>query len=548
MTFKTSLLAVVALLAFNPMFAGDKDAPDGTRKLLDPANVDPAVKPGDNFFYYANGSWLKKNPVPGSETRWGSFNELLENNYASLHQLLDMAAENKNAEKGSPQQKVGDFYRTGMDEDAIKKAGLKPLQSIFKRIDAINAPEELLQEIALEHTEGITPLFNFYVSPDDKNVTKQVPQFSQGGLGMPDRDYYFNTDERTVKIKDAYKGYLNRMLKSIGSKEPQRMADMIFNLETQLAEASMTRVEMRDPYKLYNKYSLRQLNETSQRGFNWALTFRRLKIREADSLIIGQPEFFAKAGELLNKMPLEVWKEYLKFHVVNDMAPYLSNEFDELHFDFYGRTLRGQQEQKPRWKRVLQVVDNSIGEVLGQMYVDKYFKPEAKERMVELVTNLQTTYADRINRLSWMSNPTKKKALAKLNTFMKKIGYPDNWRDYSRLQITPDSYVENILNAAAFDYNYNLSKLGRPVDRSEWGMTPPTVNAYYNPAFNEIVFPAGILQYPFFEMSGDDAVNYGGIGAVTSSIRSLQDFKTFYINAKQLRVNPQFGQTRYSKT
>jgi putative endopeptidase len=515
MKFTHTFLAGVALLAMASCQQKNEGEGKQARKLLDPANMDTTVKPGDNFFMYANGTWLKNNPIPGSETRWGSFNELQENNYKALHELLDAAAGNKNAAAGSAEQKVGDMYRTGMDTVGIEKAGITPLNELFARIDGITDANGLINEIVTEQTQGMGQVFGFYVSPDDKNVAKEICQFGQGGLGLPDRDYYFNKDERTAKIRDAYKQYQIDMLKLMGEDEATATKDAaaIYALEEKLAGASMTRVEMRDPYKLYNKYSIDGMNKLTP-GIDWHSVMQNLKAGGQDSVIVGMPKFFGEVNAQLKATPVDVWKKYLKFHAVNDMAPYLSSNFDNLRFDFYGKTVRGQKEQKPRWKRVLNIVDGSVGELLGQMYVDKNFKPEAKKRMLELVNNLQSTYADRINRLDWMSEETKKKAIAKLNTFMKKIGYPDQWMDYSKLTIGNDNYVKNIMASSAFDYDYMLGKLGRPVDKAEWQMTPPTVNAYYNPAFNEIVFPAGILQYPFFEQDADDAVNYGGIGAV----------------------------------
>lgn len=521
MSFKPTLLAFAGIMALSTNVDAQKMTPKAkptttaARKLLDPANMDLAVRPGDNFFMYANGTWLKNNPIPKSETRWGSFNELQENNYKVLHEILTAAAANKAAKPGSKEQKVGSFYKSGMDSAAIEKAGITPLNSHLARIDAISSPSALLAEINLEHTEGLGTVFGFSVSPDDKNVTQQICQFYQGGLGMPDRDYYFNQDARTVKIREAYKKYLVTMFGLMGEDATMAEKDAadVFALESTLAQASMTRVEMRDPYKLYNKFGIVDLSAQTP-NMDWATILTQLKVKGQDSLIIGQPKFFTEVGKQLIATPVNVWKKYLKFHLVNDMSSFLSSKFDLAHFDFYGRTIRGQQEQKVRWKRVLSMVDGSIGELLGQMYVAKTFKPEAKTRMLDLVNNLQKTYGDRIQRLDWMSDVTKKKALGKLNTFIKKIGYPDKWKDYSKLTIVSNDYVKNIIAASAFEYNYNISKLGKPVDRTEWGMTPPTVNAYYNPGFNEIVFPAGILQYPFFDFKADDAVNYGGIGAV----------------------------------
>lgn len=485
------------------------------RKLLDPANIDSTVKPGDNFFLFANGGWLKNNPIPKSETRWGSFNELVDNNNAVLHELLEEAAKNTAAKEGTAEQKVGTLYRSGMDSAAIDKAGLTPINPILQRIDAITDANGVINEITTSYVEGNGQLFGFSVSPDDKNVTQNIAQLYQGGLGMPDRDYYVKDDARTVKIREAYKQYLVTMFSLMGedSTTAKKDATDIFNLETKLAKASMTRVEMRDPYKLYNKYAISAFS-TQTPGMDWKTIMANLKVTNQDSFIVATPNFFKEVAKELKATPIEVWKKYLKFHTVSDMSPYLASQFDNAHFKFYGTTVRGQEEQKPRWKRVLSVVDNSVGELLGKMYVDKTFKPEAKERMLALVNNLQETYAERIKRLDWMSEGTKQKALAKLNSFMKKIGYPDNWRNYDALKINSNDYVKNLMASAAFDYNYMVSKLGKPVDKTEWQMTPPTVNAYYNPAFNEIVFPAGILQYPFFDAAADDAVNYGGIGAV----------------------------------
>ncbi len=517
MKLKNSMLAGAALVLLAACGQeGNKDTSAASgRKLLDPANMDTAVHPGDNFFQYANGTWLKNNPIPKSKTRWGSFNELDENNNSVLHSLLDSAKGITNAPKGSAVQMCGDFYRTGMDSAAIEKAGITPLNGILARINGITDAAGLLAELELEQTQGIGQVFGFYVSPDDKNVTKQICQFGQGGLGMPGREYYFDKDERTSKIRAAYQQYIEQMRLLMGddAAAAKKNAADIYKLELSLAGASYTRVEMRDPYKLYNKYNTAGISKLTP-GIDWKGMLAGLKVTTEDSVIVGNPGFFTEVAKQLKATPLDVWKKYLSFHLVNDMAPFLSQNFDTTRFAFYGKAMRGQQEQEVRWKRVLEVVDGSVGDLLGQMYVDKTFKPSAKKRMLELVTNLQQTYAERIQRLDWMSNETKQKAMGKLNTFMKKIGYPDKWKDYSSMTIVNNDYVANIIAASQWSYNYNLNKLGKPVDRTEWGMTPPTVNAYYNPAFNEIVFPAGILQYPFFDENADDAVNYGGIGGV----------------------------------
>lgn len=512
MYFKHSILAVSAVLALAACKDTGNASNQGAVKLLDPANIDTTVKPGDNFYLYANGSWLKSNPIPADQTRWGSFNELQENNYKALHELL-LSSEKANAAAGTKEQMVGDLFKSGMDSAAIDKAGLTPLKDQLAQIDGITDANGILKEVARQHTVGLNPLFNFGISPDDKNVTQEICQFYQGGLGMPDRDYYFNKDARSTKIREAYKQYLVKVMTLMGDSNAAANAAAEYKLEETLAAASMTKVEQRNPYNVYHKMSISNLNAATP-GVDWKGVFNDLKITNQDSCIVGQPKYFAEVAKQLKATPLPVWKNYLKTQMVMDMSPYLSSNFDDAHFDFFGRTLRGQEAQRPRWKRVLGVVDGSVGEMLGQLYVDKNFKPEAKKRMLDLVNNLQETYADRIKNLDWMSQETKEKALTKLHGFMKKIGYTDKWKTYDGLKIVPNNYAANIFNASAWEYNYNINKLGKPVDKTEWGMTPPTVNAYYNPAFNEIVFPAGILQYPFFSEQADDAVNYGGIGAV----------------------------------
>ena len=510
---KLFLLSATLLLSLSMQSQTSDKKATSPRKLLDPANIDPHIKPGNDFFRYANGSWLRTNPIPPSETRWGSFNELQENNYNALHILLEAAAKVKTDNKNSKEWKVGAFYKSGMNEEAIEKLGLTPLNKLLTRINTISTPSDVVNEIAIEQTEGIASLFNFGVSPDDKNVVKQIPQFAQGGLGLPDRDYYFNKDTRSKNIRDAYKGYISLTLKYMKDENATMAMEQIYSIEEKLAEASMTRIEQRDPYKVYNKFFLEDLSKLTP-GINWRMLLISMKMTGQDTVLVAQPKFFTVAANLLNNISVDAWKKYLAFHLVSSMAPYLNRDFDAARFEFYGKTVRGQQEQKPRWKRVLQVIDGSVGELLGQMYVEKNFNAESKKRMLALVNNLQATYADRIKRLDWMSDVTKKKALAKLNSFMKKIGYTDKWKTYSSVTISETDYVANVLSASSYEYDFYISKLGKPVDKTEWGMTPQTVNAYYNPAFNEIVFPAGILQYPFFDFSADDALNYGGIGAV----------------------------------
>ncbi|MGI9191504.1 MAG: M13 family metallopeptidase [Chitinophagaceae bacterium] len=488
--------------------------PEGV-KFIEPSYIDSTVKPGDDFYQFANGTWLKNNAIPASETRWGSFNLLEDFNQKVLHELLDEAAAKKGATKGSPEQMVGDLYACGMDSAAIEKAGLNALASELAAIDNMQNTTDLLNEIARETKNGLNPLWSIYVGPDDKNVSKNVCNVWQGGLGLPDRDYYLKPDSQYAAIFKQYSAHVFNMLKLSGTPDSlaKIQAASILKMETEMAKISMDRVAMRDPYKVYNKFSLADLNKQTP-GMDWSAYLQQIDIKGQDTLLVGQPAFLKGMTSMLKTISINDWKAYLRWHMLSNMAPYMAKAFDEEHFNFYGKTLRGQQEQKPRWKRVLNVVDGAVGEQLGKMYTDKYFTEAAKKRMNELVSNLQSAFEARIKTLDWMSAETQTKAIEKLNTFIKKIGYPDKWRDYTGLEISRDNYVANVLASNRFDYNYMINKLGKPVDKTEWGMTPPTVNAYYNPAFNEIVFPAGILQYPFFDMSVDDAAIYGGIGAV----------------------------------
>ncbi len=482
--------------------------PAGTN-YIDINNMNTSVKPGDNFYEYANGNWLALNPVPASETRWGSFNILNDYTQNAVKAIVEGAAATSGA-PGSSEQLVGDFYASGMDEATIDKKGISAVTPLLNKIDGINSNQQLIDYLAYAQKAGLGGIFGIYVGPDDKNVTKNILNAFQSGLGLPDRDYYFKDDERSKKLQTAYQAYIGKVLEMANIKGS---AESIYAMEKSLAEVSMGRVEMRDPYKLYNKMTLQELgNQTG--NFNWVSFLTKMGVSGQKDIIVAQPKFMAAAASLITKGDLNTWKSYLKFHTVSDLSPYLSKDYEAARFDFYGKSLRGQKEQKPRWKRVSAVVDGGVGMEIGKIYVKKNFTPEAKKRMLALVNNLQSVYAERIKKLGWMGAATKTKALTKLNTFIKKIGYPDVWRSYNGLVISKDNYIQNILNSNEFDFAYNASKLSKPVDRTEWGMTPPTINAYYNPAYNEIVFPAGILQFPFFDFGADDAVNYGGIGAV----------------------------------
>jgi predicted metalloendopeptidase len=479
-------------------------------------NMDQSVKPQDDFFLFVNGAWVKRTEIPPEFSRWGSFNELIEKNNDALHAVAEKAAETK-AESSTARevQMVGDYYASGMDETAIDSAGIKPLNDELGRIDAIKDRPDLLREIAHLHTIGVGAFFAFGSGQDSKNSTMVIAHALQGGLGMPDRDYYTKTDDASKKLRDQYLEHVARMLGLAGEPDAQAKQDAgkILEMETALAQASRTRVELRDPQKNYNKMPPKDL-QTLTPDWNWADYFKEIGLTEPGDINVHQPEFFKSANEAFKARPIAEWKAYLRWQLVNAAANELSQDFVNENFRFNGTILSGTKELKVRWKRVVESTDQAIGEALGKLYVADYFPPEAKARALELIKNLKSALADRIKTLDWMDEPTKQQALKKLAAFGVKIGYPDKWRDYSLLRIDRGPFVLNALRAANFETNRDLRKIGKPVDRTEWGMTPPTVNAYYNPTMNEIVFPAGILQPPFFNAKADDAVNYGGIGAV----------------------------------
>ena len=483
---------------------------------LDPKNMDMSVKPGDDFFRYANGEWIKRTEIPPEYSRWGAFNELIERNNDALHTIAEKASKTPVDAKLAPEtQKVGDYYASGMDEKTIEAMRTKPLQDEFNKIEAIKDRLDVLAEIAHLHSIGVNAFFNFGAGQDAKDSTRDIAQAVQGGLGMPDRDYYTKQDPDMKEKREKYVAHVTKILTLLGTPAEKAAEDAkkIMALETKLAEASRTRVELRDPIKNYNKMGMRQLQDLTP-DWNWSDYFKKINLVEPGDINVHQPEFFKAANDLFESIPLDDWKAYLRWHLIEAAAPYLSKDFVDEEFDFNERTLRGTQQIKPRWERVITSEDGEIGEALGKLYVGFYFPPEAKARALELVNNLKEALADRIKTLDWMDEPTKQQALKKLAAFTVKIGYPDKWLDYSLLQIDRGPYVLNAVRAEKFEADRDVQKIGKPVDRTDWGMTPPTVNAYYNSNMNEIVFPAGILQPPFFYANADDAVNYGAIGAV----------------------------------
>ena len=497
----------------------DKNAP-----AIDPTNMDTSVKPGDDFYLYANGGWIKRNPIPPEFSRWGSFNMLAEQNNDALKVVAEKAAAVSNtvAAKPNPEkaaeadlQKVGDFYASGMDEKAVDAAKAQPLSDELKRIDAMKEPGDVLKEIAHLHSIGMTALFRFGANQDAKNSEMVIAQLFQGGLSLPDRDYYTKDDAGSKKIRDQYVEHMTKMFALLGD-APEKAAEhakKVLAIETSLAQPARTRVQLRDPQKNYNKMKQVDL-QTLTPDWSWENYFKEIKLTQPGDINVGQPEFFQAADKVFASTPVDDWKIYLRWHLLHGMASSLSKDFVDEDFNFFQKTLTGAQQIKPRWKRVVAKTDEEIGESLGKLFVADNFPPEAKARALELVNNLREALADRIKTLDWMDDATKQEALKKLAAFTVKIGYPDKWRDYSLLTIDRNSYAMNVLRGETFERARQMAKIGKPVDRSEWGMTPPTVNAYYNASRNEIVFPAGILQPPFFNAKADDAVNYGGIGCV----------------------------------
>ncbi|MBC7448605.1 MAG: M13 family metallopeptidase, partial [Hymenobacteraceae bacterium] len=478
------------------------------------ANFDTSVDPCTDFFQYANGSWIKNNPIPGAEVRWGAFNELADRNNAILRNLLETAAKTPGA-AGTNQQKVGDYFAAGMDTMSIEKAGLQPLQAELARIKSIKTLGDLQKVLAHHQVIGTGALFNLGVGQDDKISTQYAVFAGQSGLGLPDKDMYLKDDKRSEMVRGEYRKYLTQIFKLSGESDADagKHANAVFALEKRLASASKGRVELRDPYANYNKMSVAALSKQAP-NFNWALQLQEIKLGTAKEIIVGQPKFLAEASTLLKTVGIADWQAYLKAKLLSSFAGTLPMAYTQASFDFFSKTLNGAKAMQPRWKRILRATDGALGEAFGQLYVEKAFTPAAKKRAQELVQNLQLAFSKRIDQLDWMTPATKTEAQKKLRSFTVKIGYPDKWKDYSALKVERSSYAANVLRAREWGTLDNSSKFGKPVDRLEWGMTPPTVNAYYNPGMNEIVFPAGILQPPFYDPNADDAVNYGGIGAV----------------------------------
>jgi putative endopeptidase len=474
--------------------------------------IDSTKRPGDDFFTYVNGIWYDTAQIPASQTGVGSYSFLNFPQRMRLRAILDSVSQSNNA-AGSLEQKVGDFYASGMDTAAINKRGYEPIRPVLERINAIKDINSLLKVVCEEQKSGDASILGFYVGPDDKNSTVNIAQFGQTGISLPERDYYFKTDSSTLSIQNAYRQYLTRLFALTGSDAATaaKNATVAYEIEKQLAASHKTNIELRDVMANYNKFAVSVLVKKHP-NLNWATLLSDLGA-QTDSINIGQPAYYDKLNAMLKSVPINDWKIYLKANALTNYANFLSKPFVDASFE-YAKVLTGQAVQKPRAEEMTQAVDRSLGHALAQLYVKKYFPEEARKRMRTLVDNLKTAFEARINKLDWMSDSTKTQAKEKLAAFTEKIGYPDKWRDYSAVDVKRDAYFENRLAANRNDYTYNVSKLGKPVDRTEWFTTPPTVTAYNNPPGNEIVFPAGILQSPYFDLAADDALNYGGIGMV----------------------------------
>lgn len=481
---------------------------------LDPVNLDRTANACVDFYQFANGGWAKSNPIPAAYSRWGSFDELSENNQATLTKILEHAAADADAKQATESKMLGTFYQSCMDSSAAERAGAAPLKPRLARIAAINTRADLQREIARLHVEGVPVLFGFGSTQDSKNSTSVIGGAFQGGLGLPDRDYYTKTDPASAAIRTNYVAYMRKMFELTGEPTAQSTtdADKVMSIETSLANASMTRVEQRDPVATYNYRTPAQL-ATMTPHFDWNRYFTDLGAPNVPAVDVQSPKFFTAVDNLIATVPLSDWKAYLRWKVIRSSAPLLSSAFVNEDFNF-SRTLSGAKEQLPRYKRCTRATDAGLRDALGQAYVSENFTPEAKARALDMVHNLEAVFRERLAALPWMSETTRQQALVKLHAYTEKIGYPDKWRDYSTLHIRPGSFLNNVVAVREYERRRDLNMIGKPLDRTQWGMTPSTVNAYYNPQMNEIVFPAGILQPPFFSATADDAVNYGGMGSV----------------------------------
>ncbi len=497
--------------------AAQSSAPAAAKRDVVAANIDASVKPGDDFFAFANGAWLKSNPIPAQESMWGIGQVVQDELYAKLRKISETAAAQNNAAIGSDEQKVGDFWTTAMDQARADKLGLSPLKDELARIDAVHDLASALDEGFALQPLGVDGFFDFGVSQDEKNSDVMAVHLGQGGLGLPDRDYYFNQEPGVAKARTAYVEHLHRMFRLLGADDATagNSATQVMAFETALAKVSRPLADLRDPEKNYHKMAPADFTGKVTPAIAWSERLKAWKL-SPETVIVGQPEFFGGLQALLAKTPVPVLRDYLRVHLADAYASYLSRDFDNEHFDFYNRVLSGQKEQKPRWKRALRAENNAMGMILGRIYVRDYFPESSKQRYNAMVEAIRTAYGERIDKLDWMSTATKAKAHEKLAAVTRKVGYPEKWKDYSALSIGRESYARNMINANRWAFNDMVSKFGKPVDRSEWDMYPQTYNAYYNPSNNEIVLPAAQFIIPgYADDQIDDAVVYGYVAAST---------------------------------
>lgn len=497
-----TLGAALPLVAAEPLRSG-----------IDKGNISQTIKPGQDFFEYVNDGWLKSTPIPADKSNYGAFTILDDNTQDAVRKIIEEAATDKQAPAGSERQKVGDFYRTYMDVEARNKAGIDPVRGMLDAVAAIKDKHEILPIAAMLYRQGVGSVLSVNVEPDAKKSEQYAVYVGQSGISLPDRDYYLKSDGRNQAMQAALRDYAGDMLTAAGVKDTEKNAADIYELEAKLAELQWTNVQNRDPEATYNKKNHTDL-ASELPNLNWPKFVSGLGFEKESSAIIQQVSFIKGVAELVESVPVDTWKNYFTYQVMDAYAPVLTEQLERRHFEFHEKTISGVAEQKVLWRRGVEATNHVLGEVVGKLYVEKYFAPEAKARMLQLVENLKQAAAERIDKLEWMGPATKAQARKKLAKFTTKIGYPDKWKDYSKLTIAGDSIAKNMMRSSAFEIDRQMSRLGGPIDRTEWLMTPQTINAYYNPVMNEIVFPAAILQPPFFDMSADDAVNYGGIGAV----------------------------------
>jgi len=509
LTLKLATIAIITMVFTNSCQQKVEE-----KITLDVSLIDTTIDPAEDFYHFANNGWMRNNPLPDDESRYGSFDQLGKETSVKVQTLLEELANGK-YEQGSNEQKIGDFYSMGMDVETIEAQGLEPLKPEFEKIASIETMEDVQAQLAHFHTYGIGSLFGFYGSIDSKNSSMNIAHLGQGGLGMSDRDYYLNDDERSIEIRKAYQEHLVKMmvLTGISEEDAKTKAQTIINLETRLAQASFSRLENRNPHATYNKMTQEEV-ANQYPNFDWKTYMTSLGVDYDGDIIVRQPKFFEELNKMMVEISVENWKDYFYWNFINTTSNYLTQEIQEQNFDFYGRTMSGSQEMRPRWRRVLGTTNGALGDAIGQKFSEKYFPAEAKTRMVTLVENLKIAYSQRIEKLEWMSDETKTKANDKLTSMRVKIGFPDEWKDYSDLEVKREAYVLNVLASNKFDREFNNSQIGQPVNKEEWFFPAHTVNAYYAPQLNEICFPAGILQPPFFYLDGDDAINYAAIGAV----------------------------------